>query len=344
MIEPERIVGLSQEVKRLTDRGVNDIQRITHQTRLLGINALIEAAHAGTAGRGFAVVAEEVRAISERITDIAFAMTKELQSTVDELSELGRMMCFDVRGQRLADLSLNMIEIIDRNLYERSCDVRWWATDPSFSDALQQRSSTCYEEANKRLSIILRSYTVYLDIWLIDLHGEVVATGRSDVYPYIIGSNVSQADWFRAAMKLRNSDSYSVGDVLRVESSLGDARACVFGAPVFGGPQGTDRTGTLAVLFDWQNQARTVLEGVRLSEEERSRSRLLIVDDHYRILASSDPKAVWGERISLDPQPRSLTGYRSLDSKTLQAFARTPGFETYKGLGWYGVIEQCLPN
>jgi hypothetical protein len=24
---------------------------------------------------------------------------------------------------------LNAIEIIDRNLYERTCDVRWWATD-----------------------------------------------------------------------------------------------------------------------------------------------------------------------------------------------------------------------
>lgn len=342
MIEPERIVGLSHEVKRLTDRGVNDIQRVTHQTRLLAINALIEAAHAGKAGRGFSVVAEEVRAISERITDIASAMTKELQSTVSELSELGREMCFDVRGQRLADLSLNMIEIIDRNLYERTCDVRWWATEPSFVAALQQRSSSSSTTAIERLAVILRAYTVYLDIWLIDVHGEVLANGRSDVYPQIIGSRVSQTDWFHAALELHDGDSYCVGGV-RAEPLLKDAHVCSFSAAVFGGAEGSKRLGTLTILFDWQNQSRAVLEGVRLSLEERSRSRLLLVDDRYRTLASSDPKAVIGEKINLDPQPCNLTGYRSLGSKTLQAFARTPGFETYKGLGWYGVIEQNLP-
>jgi hypothetical protein len=33
------------------------------------------------------------------------------------------------RGERMVDLSLNAIELMDRNLYERTCDVRWWATD-----------------------------------------------------------------------------------------------------------------------------------------------------------------------------------------------------------------------
>ena len=27
------------------------------------------------------------------------------------------------QGQRLADMALNMIDVVDRNLYERSCDV-----------------------------------------------------------------------------------------------------------------------------------------------------------------------------------------------------------------------------
>ena len=33
------------------------------------------------------------------------------------------------RGERMVDLALNAVELIDRNLYERTCDVRWWATD-----------------------------------------------------------------------------------------------------------------------------------------------------------------------------------------------------------------------
>ncbi|EGH25297.1 hypothetical protein PSYMO_29206, partial [Pseudomonas amygdali pv. mori str. 301020] len=85
MIEPERIVTLSREVESLATRGVSDIQLITRQTRLLAINALIEAAHAGKAGRGFAVVAEEVKNISEQISKIASGLTQDLQASVNEV-------------------------------------------------------------------------------------------------------------------------------------------------------------------------------------------------------------------------------------------------------------------
>jgi hypothetical protein len=51
-------------------------------------------------------------------------------------NSLGHRLVAQIRGSRLPDLSLNAIDIIDRNLYERSCDVRWWATDSAIVDEL----------------------------------------------------------------------------------------------------------------------------------------------------------------------------------------------------------------
>jgi methyl-accepting chemotaxis protein len=42
------------------------ITRVADRTRLLGLNASIEAAHAGKAGAGFAVVAREIQALSDQ--------------------------------------------------------------------------------------------------------------------------------------------------------------------------------------------------------------------------------------------------------------------------------------
>ncbi|MBI5845585.1 MAG: PAS domain-containing protein [Deltaproteobacteria bacterium] len=57
------------------------INEITFQTKLLSINAAVEAAHAGEQGRGFAVVANEVRSLANR----SAAAAKDIQSLVREI-------------------------------------------------------------------------------------------------------------------------------------------------------------------------------------------------------------------------------------------------------------------
>jgi hypothetical protein len=343
MIEPERIVALSREVEALANRGVSDIQMITRQTRLLAINALIEAAHAGKAGLGFSVVAEEVKDISERISRIASGLTQDLQASVNELTELGKGMCFDVRGQRLADLSLNMIEIIDRNLYERTCDVRWWATDASLVEVLTEQGSKTCAHASQRLGIILDSYTVYLDIWVADNTGRVIASGRPDTFARVMGASVADAPWFKQALRHSKSDQYFAGEVA-VEPLLNNSQACAFSAAVRdSSSRQSPVIGVIGIFFNWQSQADSVINGVRLSDDERSRSRVMMVDAKHNIIASSDRQSCLGEHIDLQPKAGQRSGYRTLSNNAIQGYSLTPGFETYPGMGWLGVIEQHLP-
>ena len=335
---PERVVELAEEVGESVRQRTEVIRAITSRTRMLALNALIEAKRAGAAGTGFSVVANEVKDISGQVEQVALALESDVAAKARALELVGARMLTDVRGQRLADLALNAIEIIDRNLYERTCDVRWWATDAAIVDALATPGSASAAYASERLGVILDAYTVYLDIWVLDAQGRVIASGRPSQYAALGGQHGDQS-WFRQALAGADGDAYTVADI-SPNSTLDNVPVATYAAAIrAGGAKNGKVLGVLAVHFDWATQANTVVRGVRLSPDEAGRTRVYLLDSGFRVIAASDGRGVLSERITLRTHGQTLGFYRDQQGRTI-GFAATPGYETYRGLGWFGCLVQ----
>jgi hypothetical protein len=328
------IARLTAEVNEVACEKTKSIQKITNQMKMLALNALIESSRAGAQGAGFAVVAQEVRNVGQQVETIARELETELTGRTGNLMSSIAEMTDRSRGERMVDLSLNAIELIDRNLYERTCDVRWWATDSAVVDCAVASDAAAVAHVSERLAVILGAYTVYLDLWLCDLDGNVLANGRNDRFG-VVGQNVATTKWFREARSLRSGDDYVAGDV-ESQPLLGNAQVATYCASVRSDGKANGKpTGILAIHFDWETQARAIVQGVRVSAADKA--RVLLVDSNFRVIAASDGQGLLSERVSLTLDGRR-SGFYQDRSGTLVAFHATPGYETYKGLGWYGVI------
>lgn len=332
------------ELSSTMTNAIGEINDINSNTQLLALNARIEAARAGSAGAAFSVVAEEMQMLGAKTSTIANAMASKTSRSIDDLLEL---IGSSVRGTRLSDLALTNIDLIDRNLYERTCDVRWWATDSSLVDALTDPTPENLQHASKRMGVILGAYTVYYDLVLCDRHGQIVANGRPDLYQSVEGS-AAHSDWFRQARESRSGDDYGFETAHR-SSLVGDQSVLVYSCGVrAGGESDGELLGALGILFNWNDLAQTIVETVPIAESERASTRAVICDDDGRILADS-----WGKQLSdrlnlpeqeaLFAEPKNFKMIDLDGARTCVAHARAPGFETYS-TGWHSVLLQKVED
>lgn len=337
----ERIAVLVDLLTGRMNQTIGEIGKINDRTRLLSFNAQIEAARAGQNGAAFGVVAGAIRDLSEKTAGVAGKMASETQAAIGELQRISKTLVTNVRGVRLADLALNNIELIDRNLYERSCDVRWWATDSSVVDALLRQTPEAHAFCSRRLAVILNAYTVYLDLVLCDQNGRVVANGRPERYASV-GTDCGASAWFQAAQATGSGEEFGFEGVH--ESRLVDGRRALIyscavrsnGAPL----------GVLGIVFDWDGLAQTIVQNTPLTAEEKEASRVCIVDDAGRVLADSSNRQLldtidFDNRAGLFGQKKAFTTVTVAGRPCCVAHAASPGYETY-ATGWHVLILQPL--
>jgi hypothetical protein len=322
----------------LTSFSANN-QQIARHTKLLAINAIIEAARAGEHGKGFAVVAAEVQQLATRAADISDQFQKVVVGRIGQGREMSEELVKELEGARLTDLSQTLVQLIVRNLFERTADVRWWASDAAFWSALEDGTGAKTAHATARLQAIAKFYSVYHDLVLVDLEGRFVANSNSAAHAGLARNSLKNLDWVRGALKTRSGDEYFVGNV-GLSKEHEDREVLVYSTAVrAGGDQQGKIVGALGVFFDWQDQGRAIVEKeAALPKNVKERTKVMILDADFRVIASSDPSLRF-QHFALSHN--NLQGGSYYDAKgNIVAFAQTLGYQEYDGLGWWGVIVQ----
>ena len=308
---------------------------------MLALNATIEAARAGDAGKGFAVVAGEVKNLATQAAqnskELRSDVIKEIQAQTTALqnqfneSEYGR----------LAEMAQTLVQLIVRNLYERTADVRWWATDDALVRCLESTDQSSVQYAIERLGLINRFYSVYLNLLLASPTGAVVASAKPTAFPNAIDANIADAPWFKNGLATTKGDQYVAADIFHDPLHEKKMVAVYSTAVRKGGKVDGEVVGVLGVFFDWEEQARVIVQNEpSLSKEEWGRSRVLLLDHRFRIIAASDNNNLLTV-FFLDHKDRQK-GYYVNEHRELVAYSKTLGYQEYDGLGWYAGIIQKL--
>jgi chemotaxis signal transduction protein len=194
------------------------------------------------------------------------------------------------------------VDIMDRNLYERANDCRWWALSPSFRRILAQPSCSDHDQAE--LTRILRHinslYTVYTNLVLFDRQGKVVAVSNP-AYHACVGRPL-QTEWLSRTRSLGSSQDYVVS---RFEPSAlyADQPTYIYAAAI----RALDTNsvvGGIGIVFDSTPQFSAMLTDALPRDpagQPLAGSFTLYIDGELTILASTHPDFATGTPFKLHP-------------------------------------------
>ena len=319
------------------------VQDDKESIQLISLNGIVFASKLGKRGVALGPIFDQIT----KTGDFATSMMEKL------LAEMA-MGELQMNLQALANSSKQAIDLIDRNLFERSADIRWWATDRFFWDALEDPSDESFDKASRRLKVINGSYTMYRNLVLANADGEIVACSRLEVRNELRKLNVSDHEWFQSGMRTAASTEYAVQDVMDSPLEKTKDRSLVYvgGIRSEGQRQG-ESIGVLGILFDWDNEAKTILKTCLPHDpkgEVMEGSAAFYTNANHEIIETTD-----SERFPIGSQPalpedhQNVPGGESVaglithqDKRYLIGSAHTKGYREYEGLGWKAHILRPL--
>jgi hypothetical protein len=296
---------------------VRSINLINNETNMLAVNASIQAGVAGAEGESFSVIASEIGRLAKK--------SEEFVLIVNSLTEsLGHCVQNTVAA-RLADAAFDTIDKIDRNLFERYCDIQAFATFESFiACAKNNKSNAQVQELLQKAHAI---YEVYHDIMITDLKGSILAAAvRSE----LVGESLADRDWFRECTR-----GQIVVTDLYTSRSIGNYTV-TFAAPL------RDAEGEILGVITTHLNCEFVY-GILRAAIVGHESRVILINAKGLLIGNTNGEGLleenYGSLKTFKQLDSGVSGFlteraANSDQDLAIGYARTPGYNSYKGKGW----------
>ncbi|HKX39806.1 MAG TPA: chemotaxis protein CheW [Burkholderiaceae bacterium] len=271
--------------------------------------------------------ASSLHAVFDQIAGAGRQTTALFHEAIAALKALLR----DGRCAQLAFHASLAVRMVDRNLYERANDCRWWALSPDLAAPLAALNADPTDDAARQtaervLAHLNGLYTVYRRIALFDTHGRVVAVSRDDA-TLPAGLHLEPA-LVQQVLGLRSTADYAVSRF--AASALADGAPTYVYAAAVRGPAG-DVLGGVALAFASDVEMPAMLKDA-LPDGEALEAWL--VDPHGSVIAATANTCATGQPLPFAP-PAELAGATARavprDGATLLAgTALSEGYREFK--------------
>ncbi len=246
------------------------------------------------------------------------SLLQEIKKTGEETKEIiAESMAKLTKTMALSDTTLlaNLIvDIMDRNLYERANDCRWWALTPDFRKILKEQALSL--ESSQKIAAILEQinklYTVYTNLFVYDKKGVIVAVSQKSE-SHLIGHRISQP-WLEKSLTLSDTSKYCVSDFEK-SHLYADEPTYIYSAAIRAYDDDSVIVGGIGIVFDAKVQFRAMIEESLPNRDTNAKSNTLfclLTSKEQTIISSNNSALKTGERLEIDSKFFMLKNGESL--------------------------------
>lgn len=238
------------------------------------------------------------------------------------------------------------MDIMDRNLYERANDCRWWALNAQFRNTLSENktlSTTQRGDFNKTLKNINALYTVYQQLVIFNKEGTLVALSNEKDNS-LIGKNFINSSGIKDSLTAQTHQEYSVSHFEK--SPFYDQKPTYLYYAAISNPDNkkVENVGSVGVVFDAEPEFKAILMDF-LPRDGKGHilkdSFAAFIDAQSRVISITDNPFSFevGSVLNLEKHLNNATQPNGSFQMEIQHIAYIVGYQVSQGYREYKVTD-----